>query len=91
MIASKNFIPREIAGEYLLVPTGAASAQLNGLITLNELGYFIFQTLQSEQSVDSLVAAITAEYDVDTDTARADVLEFLAQLRAVGALTEHGE
>lgn len=91
MIASKNFIPREIAGEYLLVPTGAASAQLNGLITLNELGYFIFQTLQSEQSVDSLVAAITAEYDVDADTARADALEFLAQLRAVGALTEHDE
>lgn len=91
MIASENFIPREIAGEYLLVPTGAASAQLNGLITLNELGYFIFQTLQSEQSVDSLVAAITAEYDVSADTARADALEFLAQLRAVGALTEHGK
>lgn len=88
MIASGNFIPREVAGEYLLVPTGAASAQLNGLITLNELGYFIFQTLQSEQSVDSLVAAVTAEYDVDTDTARADALEFLEQLRAVGALAE---
>lgn len=91
MIASANFIPREIAGEYLLVPTGAASAQLNGLITLNELGYFIFQTLQSEQSIDSLVSAITAEYDVDADTARADALEFLAQLRAVGALTERAE
>lgn len=88
MIASGNFIPREVAGEYLLVPTGAASAQLNGLITLNELGYFIFQTLQSDQSVDSLVAAVTAEYDVDTDTARADALEFLEQLRAVGALAE---
>ncbi len=88
MIASGNFIPREVAGEYLLVPTGAASAQLNGLITLNELGYFIFQTLQSEQSVDSLVAAVTAEYDVDADTARADALEFLEQLRAVGALAE---
>lgn len=88
MIASGNFIPREVAGEYLLVPTGAASAQLNGLITLNELGYFIFQTLQSEQSIDSLVAAVTAEYDVDADTARADALEFLEQLRAVGALAE---
>lgn len=88
MIASKNFVPREIAGEYLLVPNGAASTQLNGLITLNEIGYFIFQTLQSEQSIDSLVAAVTAEYDVDADTARADALEFVAQLRAVGALAE---
>ena len=42
MKASKDFILREIAGEYILVPAGAASAKLNGLITLNELGWFIF-------------------------------------------------
>lgn len=88
MIVSKNFIPREVAGEYLLVPTGAAGRQINGLITLNELGYFIFQTLQNEQSIDSLVAAIVAEYEVDADTARTDALEFCGQLRTVGALVE---
>ena len=43
MKASKDFILREIAGEYILVPAGAASARLNGLITLNELGWFIFR------------------------------------------------
>ena len=86
MKASKDFILREIAGEYILVPAGAASARLNGLITLNELGWFIFKTLGTEQTLDSLTDAITAEYDVEREVARADALEFLQQLDKVGAL-----
>ena len=86
MKASKDFILREIAGEYILVPAGAASARLNGLITLNELGWFIFKTLETEQTLDSLTDAITAEYDVKREVARADALEFLQQLDKVGAL-----
>lgn len=86
MKASKDFILREIAGEYILVPAGAASTRLNGLITLNELGWFIFKTLETEQTLDSLTDAITAEYDVEREVARADALEFLRQLDKAGAL-----
>lgn len=86
MKASKDFILREIAGEYILVPAGAASTRLNGLITLNELGWFIFKTLETEQTLDSLTDAITAEYDVEREVARADALEFLQQLDKAGAL-----
>lgn len=86
MKASKDFILREIAGEYILVPAGAASTRLNGLITLNELGWFIFKTLETEQTLDSLTDAITAEYDVAREVARADALEFLQQLNKVGVL-----
>lgn len=86
MKASKDFILREIAGEYILVPAGAASTRLNGLITLNELGWFIFKTLETEQTLDSLTDAITAEYDVAREVARADALEFLQQLNKAGVL-----
>lgn len=86
MKASKDFILREIAGEYILVPAGAASTRLNGLITLNELGWFIFKTLETEQTLDSLTDAITAEYDVEREVARADALGFLQQLDKAGAL-----
>ncbi len=86
MKASKDFILREIAGEYILVPAGAASARLNGLITLNELGWFIFKTLEKEQTLADLTDAITAEYDVERTVAQADALEFLHQLEEVGAL-----
>ena len=88
MRASKDFILREVAGESLLVPTGAAAARINGLITLNELGCFIFKTLQTEQTPASIAAQIAAEYDVAADAAEVDTLEFLQQLREIGALDE---
>ena len=88
MRASKDFILREIAGESLLVPTGAGAARINGLITLNELGCFIFKALKTEQTPASIAALIAAEYDVTAEVAEADALEFLQQLREIGALDE---
>ena len=77
MKVSKDFILREIAGEYILVPTGASAAKINGLITMNELGCFVFKTLQEECTLDALVDAIVA-----------DAKEFLEQLREIGGLDE---
>ena len=88
MKASPDFIRREIAGEYLLVPTGAAADRINGLVTLNELGDYIFRKLEEEQTEQSLLTAITDEYEVDEQTARADLQAFLMQMRQIGALEE---
>lgn len=90
MKVSHEFILREIAGEYLLVPVGRAAAQFNGLITMNETARTIFLALSEERTVEELTALVTAEYEVDADTARADVEEFVDQLRQVGALVERG-
>ena len=88
MKVSKDFILREIAGEYILVPTGASAAKINGLITMNELGCFIFKTLIESQTMETLVDAIVAEYDVDRNTAQADAQEFLTQLDEIGGLEQ---
>ena len=47
---------------------------------------FLFELLQTEQTEDSLVEALTEKYDVDADTARADVREMLDTLRTAGVL-----
>ena len=88
MRASNEFILREIAGEFMLVPVGAAASRMNGLIVLNECGGTIFRALAAEQTREELVQAVLAEYDVDAETAAADVEEFLGQLREIGALIE---
>ena len=33
----KDFILRNIAGEYVLIPTGTTTQEFNGLISLNEI------------------------------------------------------
>lgn len=88
MKVSKDFILREIAGEIMLVPVGAAAAKFNGLITMNEVGKFIFEALGQERDIDTLADMICAEYEIDKDTAAGDAAEFLQQLREVGALVE---
>lgn len=90
MKVSSDFILREIAGEYLLVPVGAAAAKFNGLITINETACTIFRAMAQECTAEELTALITAEYQVDVETARADVNEFIEQLRQIGALAEQG-
>lgn len=90
MRVSKDFILREIAGEYLLVPVGRAAAQQNGLIVLNECGGLLFRALEQECTREELVETIVreCECEVDRETAAADVEEFLGQLREIHALIE---
>lgn len=88
MKISKDLILREIAGEHILVPVGAAAAKFNGLITMNEVGRFIFDQLAEDRTLPELAERVTAEYDVDYDTALRDAEAFVQQLREVGALEE---
>lgn len=88
MRAAKGFIMREIAGETILIPSGAAAQKFNGLITVNELGTFIWNALAEDITLDALVGRITDAYEVDAETARADAVEFLDELRQVGGVEE---
>ena len=56
--------------------------------TLNEIGAFLFKALQTDQSLDSLTAAVVFRYDVTPETARADAADFLRQLSEIGALAQ---
>ena len=84
----KEFILREIAGDYVIVPTGKTALEFNGLITVNELGAFIWKKMQQDISEDNLVSAILDEYEVQEETARNDVKEFLGKLEEYNILKE---
>ena len=86
MIIKKDLIKREIAGDTILVPIGKDVYDSNGLFVLNELGAFIWDLLPDAVSEDDLLKAILEEYDVDTDVAKADLQEFLENLRNLGII-----
>lgn len=81
MKIEKEFILREIAGDYVLVPVGKTALTFNGMITVNEVGAFLWQNLQSETTMEQLIEAMLDEYEVDEDTARADVEAYIELLR----------
>lgn len=88
MRVNKNFIAREVAGEYILIPAGEAALQIHGMICLSESGYLLYQKLQEDCTAEALVQTIRSEYDVEPGVAKADVEDFLDQMRQVGLLVE---
>ena len=86
MRIEKEFVLREIAGDYIIIPTGSTVLDFNGLITVNEVGVTLWNMLQEEVTMDKLVAGILAEYDVSEEVARKDIQEFLDTLTQNGIL-----
>lgn len=80
MRVEKEFVLREIAGDYIIIPTGKTVLEFNGLVTVNEVGVLLWKMLQEEVTFEDLVKGVLAEYDVDEATARADIQEFLDKL-----------
>lgn len=88
MKIDKQYILRQIAGDYVIIPTGKTTLEFNGLITVNEQGAFLWEQLSTDTTEERLVDAVLAEYETDRQTAQADVAEFLAILRQCKMLAE---
>ena len=91
MKVRKDFVHRETAGDYVIIPAGRAAQCFDGLITVNEVGADLWNMLQSEVTFDDLLRGILTIYDVDEETAEEDIREFLDTLRESGILDESGE
>ena len=76
-----TFVLREIAGDYIIVPVGESAMEFNGMITLNEIGVFIWKLLQEEHSYDEILHTILNEYDSTEEQVRKDLDDFLEQMR----------
>ena len=86
MTIRKQLVKRTIAGDVILVPVGDASLELKGLLTLNETGERMWDLLPQCDTEEALVQQMLAEYEVDEATRRADMAEFLAELRRLEIL-----
>lgn len=81
MRIKKGFAKREIAGSYIVVPIGNAGKDFNGMITLNESGSFFWDCFQNDITVEDAVRAVTDAYEVDPQTAKKDVENFVEMLK----------
>ena len=84
MKIKEGYVLREVAGSNIVVPIGNAQMSFNGIMTLNDVGTFIWRMLDSENGADrqEIVNAVLKEYDADAETVEKDVERFLLKLRA---------
>lgn len=86
MHIASNFLLKELDGQYLIIPVGKIDADFNELITVNEIGVFLWEELQEERTEEELVRRILEEYEVEEDVAREDVRDFIELLQEGGVL-----
>ena len=75
--ANSNYILREIAGEYILVPTGKELENFNGLVTINETGAFLWKLLQDAKTLDEVIKCFGKEFELTVEESANDVCDFL--------------
>lgn len=80
MRRNPDFILREIAGEKILVPL-TGNLGLAGILSLNGLGYEIYQRIEETPSFEALVDRLCELYDAPRQVIAADAAEFIEQLK----------
>lgn len=81
-----EFATRKVAGQTVVVPVRGLVGDLSSVFTLNESGSTIWSLLEGPRRISDLVRALTDEFDVSTEDARADVRDYLARLREAGLI-----
>ena len=74
MKTKPNFCLRKICGENVIVGTGTENIDFTSIIRMNESAAVMWNAVVDlpEFTLDDLVKALTDEYEVGEDTARAD-------------------
>lgn len=84
MKLKNEFTLREIAGDYIVVPTGENYLDFGAVISLNESGAYLWNLLQENKTAEELMVDLANEYGIDRQTAIEDVNDF------INLLNEHG-
>ncbi len=83
---NEQFISRQIADEFLLIPV---SNQLKGdswLFVLNEVGARIWELIDRDRSVQEIEQLLLEEFDTTPEQLEEDLLRLLGQLQELGAI-----
>lgn len=86
MKINKNFLLRNVADAWVVIPIGQEMLDFNGMIKLNETGAFLWKKLEEGADLDSLAQALVDQYGISLAEARADAGEYLTKLEKTGCL-----
>ena len=83
-----EFVVRHVMDDTVAIPVGQTALRLNGMILLNDVSKVIWECLEKETDLETIVTAVTDAFEVSADEARTDILEFLDKLRQAQLLED---
>lgn len=84
----EGFVLRRVMGQAMVIALGDASRDFSGMIKLNDTAADLWQWLADGATEEELASRLQEEYEVDGDTASADVKRFVNHLKEQGIVTE---
>ena len=88
MRVKDGFISHNIGDEYMVVATGDAAENFNGIIRGNETLVYIFELLKGDTTEEEIVEAMCERYDAPKDIIAKDVAVVIQKIREAGFLYE---
>lgn len=81
-----DFYLSEVGNCNIVVAIGEESNNLNAMITLNESATFLWKALENGSSKEELIEKLTNEYEVDLETAKRGVDNFIDKLESINCI-----
>ena len=81
-----GFVPHDMGGEQVIVPTGENS--FAGMVRCNGTAGFIVNCLLQDTTREAIVEAMLGKNDVSAEIAGGAVDKILDKLRSIGAIEE---
>jgi hypothetical protein len=86
MKIKSNYVLRQVADIWIVLPLAEENLNLNGMLTVTESGAMLWKILERGSNLQTLVNALTDEYEVTEEQSRADVIKFVEKLKQIGCL-----
>lgn len=83
-----DFILHNTGEDFVIIATGEATKNFNGIIKLNNMGGEIVGLLTTDISEEEIIKAIVEKYEVEYATAKEDIGNLLDSLRKAGVILD---
>lgn len=83
-----DFILHNTGEDFVIIATGEATKNFNGIIKLNNMGGEIVGLLTTDISEEEIIKAIVEKYEVEYETAKEDILNLLDSLKKAGVILD---
>ena len=88
---TSDLVTRKVGDESVIVPVRSHVADLDAVVTLNPVGARIWELLDGRRNLEAIAGTICEEFEVEPETARADVGEFVRSLEEAKLVERVGE
>lgn len=81
MKKTEGYIVKRLDDEYLVLPTGKRTEEVNEVISLSETAGFIYLHAEEAENIDELAQIVGKEYGIDSSEVYEDVKSVVKTLQ----------